>query len=509
MNNVMKRFLFVLFCCSMLLACVPTPEAEIVVAKGNDVDEISKELPDFPDRITGECSFTVSGAPKAMDYSGAFSVDDLKEYVVPTEVIVDASVVVPDVSAFPRYAVQPGQCSDETVREFLSACEPFDAWRIGCSNEGITQENLKRQMQYYATLIDDGSPLWDIIRVDTRTYDADDVAYAKEALTKRIQSLQSSLTEALSSLDGERIGDRSFSGRMQFFSETDNVAPNSVLLSFGGVTDEIIYREGSVLGYPALQMNNPTSRLYRYAKMQPSISQDEARRYADAFVAKIRSADFRLADSGTDFLINPELPFTEWMFSGVYAFLYVPVIDGIPLSYADLPYMENVLNWTNTHPDVQFQEVHPCSGLFVYVDDEGVVSAIWQSAASYRIVETLNPSPKLMPLDAIMGRFYQQISYGESFCVSNRISPEPLPKSQKLTIDRITLGYALVHSKSLASEYELLPVWDFYGYVEEQYTTNPGYMVTSDLIRHETQTGRVYLTLNAIDGSVVNRIVGY
>ena len=78
-----------------------------------------------------------------------------------------------------------------------------------------------------------------------------------------------------------------------------------------------------------------------------------------------------------------------------------------------------------------------------------------------------------------------------------------------MVIDRIELGYALVISRKASAAYELVPVWDFYGHMDEQYSNKTGYKTNGDNVRTETQAGRVYLTVNATDGSIVNRIIGY
>ena len=512
----MKRIIIFCLSLALLLACVPTPEESVVISKDSYRVKEKEDHIDLMDRltvpehITEELTFAVSGVPKALYQNGALSTEELKKYDVPTTVIVDADVIAPGVSDNPRLVVAPEPLSNETIVSFLSACRPVEGWKTGCSGNGITQENIKQQMRYYTNLTDESNPLWDAITVNGVVYDADDVSYAKDALLKQVQTLQAGLADAPVHLDGEFAAGRGFSGDMQLFAETEGVMPDRIIMRlYGSVADEISFFSGKVLGTPSFQMNNAAARLYQRAKAQPAISLLEGQNYADAFVSEITGVDFRLAERGTDTFINMQLPFTEWMFEGVYTYLYIPVIESTPLNYADVSYMENELNWSNTHPETQFNEVKPQSALFVYVDETGVVGAVWKGACQYRITETLQASPEMLSVDEIMEQFNRHIAYGTYFSVCNRLYPETLPESETLVIDRIELGYALVISRQVAAAYELVPVWDFYGHMDEQYSGKTGYKTNGDHVRTETQAGRVYLTVNATDGSIVNRIIGY
>ena len=75
-----------------------------------------------------------------------------------------------------------------------------------------------------------------------------------------------------------------------------------------------------------------------------------------------------------------------------------------------------------------------------------------------------------------------------------------------MVITRICLSYMKVKKKDAPDERYLLPVWDFMGY-----TYNPDYPRSdADLIG--TKSWFLYqslLTVNAIDGSIIDRDAGY
>lgn len=64
----------------------------------------------------------------------------------------------------------------------------------------------------------------------------------------------------------------------------------------------------------------------------------------------------------------------------------------------------------------------------------------------------------------------------------------------QLDVERITLGYSLVSEPDSFDTALLVPVWDFIG---------------TKTIEHEKKENSIILTINAIDGSIINRELGY
>ena len=68
-------------------------------------------------------------------------------------------------------------------------------------------------------------------------------------------------------------------------------------------------------------------------------------------------------------------------------------------------------------------------------------------------------------------------------------------------ITRVQLGLMRITEKDSTDTALLIPVWDFFG----TYTMNVGEGDSS--VNHDTNTSR--LTINAIDGSIIDRSLGY
>ncbi|MBQ4640839.1 MAG: hypothetical protein IJB69_10060 [Clostridia bacterium] len=72
----------------------------------------------------------------------------------------------------------------------------------------------------------------------------------------------------------------------------------------------------------------------------------------------------------------------------------------------------------------------------------------------------------------------------------------------RINIYEIRLGYMRVISRN-TQEYEYIPVWDFFG-IEEMRGTKGGEIIASQEFPYYS-----YLTINAIDGTVIDRMYGY
>ena len=66
-----------------------------------------------------------------------------------------------------------------------------------------------------------------------------------------------------------------------------------------------------------------------------------------------------------------------------------------------------------------------------------------------------------------------------------------------LSIDRAVLGYMCLQERGKPTSYQLVPVWDFFG------VRTLGREVQDDHDRFS------WLTINAIDGTIIDRILGY
>ena len=116
----------------------------------------------------------------------------------------------------------------------------------------------------------------------------------------------------------------------------------------------------------------------------------------------------------------------------------------------------------------------------------------------YTIGETKTENLNLLPFSEIMK------TYEKMMVVTNADNME-YEKSRVYDIDRIVLGYARIYEPSTDPHTGLLvPVWDFFGSrkVEGDYDGNS----YSDITDYPNWS---FLTINAVDGSIIDRDLGY
>lgn len=133
----------------------------------------------------------------------------------------------------------------------------------------------------------------------------------------------------------------------------------------------------------------------------------------------------------------------------------------------------------------------PYETLRLVVTDEGVVNGRYESP--YEIGTALQGDVQLLPFERIMN-------------VARQILPLKyvwLEDSYEIRIhiDRIALGYTRLDFKDDMYRYMLTPVWDFFGTYE--------YYRNGERVNYFPADFNSLLTINAIDGTVIDRGYGY
>ena len=160
-----------------------------------------------------------------------------------------------------------------------------------------------------------------------------------------------------------------------------------------------------------------------------------------------------------------------------YVLAYTRVIDGVPLLPASYQMMDAGYRSDLFIPAVGYDQ------MFVTIDREGRVSNFFWSCPT--AVQEERIPQELLPFADIMG-------------IAEKVFPlryqsEEVLGEQHFRVTRIALGYMALLQRDTLS-FALTPVWNFYGdYDPEQ----------------EHYSYRPLLTLNAVDGTVVDLAYGY
>lgn len=172
---------------------------------------------------------------------------------------------------------------------------------------------------------------------------------------------------------------------------------------------------------------------------------------------------------------------------GGYLFLFSRVLDGTPITFTD-SYGGGLEDMDSTLVPWSYERCE------VIVGDDGIQKV--EIYNPYKIDGIQTENVKLMDFDTIV-KIYEQMME-----VSNADLAE-IEKQRTYHITKIALGYSRIYDPTVDNETGILvPVWDFFGgfdvEIDGHYEKNSG--------EHSRQS---FMTINAIDGTVINRELGY
>lgn len=429
---------------------------------------------------------------------------------IDTCVLIDATVSVPDAERYPVYAVQPAAYPEATIRQFIATCLKGHEGFTACEAGGMTKAMAQRQIEEYQAVYKPEHLLWQRMR-ENPVWTEEDIAFIQSEVENRIHQWQDNYQTLPDEITGTSFTEATpLAEKMDILFDGGGPVPGQIgLQQIKSPAYMFAYWSGIRQGDPAFMLEWP-SQYACYAQL--TFPKEQAQQQADAFVASLGVPDFRLVASGREVWSRLDITVPEWSFSPVYAFVYTPTVDGIPVEFVDVQYLMDCLEWNIHHPRGLSNNIWRQNELYVFVGETGVESVSWQSAVRVERTATLADNAVLLPFEMVMERFSEQIRYGTNFR-STAMEEFLWPDRQTLTIDRIALGYACVLDGEGADSYRLIPVWDFFGSMTEEYdeAQGEGSSWAKNAVGEveETALGRSFLTINAIDGSVIDRIVGY
>ncbi len=171
--------------------------------------------------------------------------------------------------------------------------------------------------------------------------------------------------------------------------------------------------------------------------------------------------------------------------------LYVPAVKGISVNLRRAlgTDISNSIVGTNGNAPMYYNEVFT-----LVIDDEGMHFLTWQGAMELQ--DTVTESAKLLPFNEIQERIKEQLP--RQYSDSNIKAAYP---TNIVHVTKLELGLMRVRVKNAPDEYMLTPVWDVIGYTDVNNSTGAAKVDPQNHII-------TLLTLNAMDGSVVDRDSG-
>lgn len=232
------------------------------------------------------------------------------------------------------------------------------------------------------------------------------------------------------------------------------------------------------------------------------ISMEEAKKIADGKVMKLNLEGMEMAVSEYAVEIGGHhgAPGPDDLKKVGYCFHYTRKLNGIPITYTTA---------TGGFKDNADSGINPwCyETLDIYVTKDGIDEVTFLN--QYTAFDTKADDLDLMPFSEIMSIYEKMMIIQKAEILTDERAfggdVGAPPEALTYRVDRIVFGYGRIYDPQAGDAAGLLvPVWDFFGEYESDF--GEGGNTGGSVVREENNS---FLTINAIDGTVINRQRGY
>ena len=462
----MKRIIILCLSLALLLACVPTPEEEFVVNKSDDTLEelihadssAASAHTDISAPNEKSPLYEMLGVPERF-------VMEAETRTVPFSnltVSADAVVVLPNVNAIPVYEASGKTIPNERLEAIAQALFG-DAERYA-SEAGTLRWVLEDGIRTYQKMIDA------IHEHPDEHWDGEE-----EQVQEQMQYTAGILADAPEDYKCEPWSGAFSDGLMVRFADKRYIKmrsfPNRLTLASND-------RKSAVYG---IYYEKPDAEMNAEADAALEIVSDFMQRsgLSEQYVLERVQAVSPVED-GTG---------SSKVVSG-YEFDYVPVYDGVKAQ----------TYWTTRGSDTAQQKAAEKGltelpeydaylgpeNMIITVEDGRIRYLDWSNYVTRG--ERVNENVRLLPFSEIEKAFKNAIFTGY-------FTDEGVDRT--LIITRVELNLMRMKRKDVKDSYYVVPVWDFLGYSPDWVDSEPA------------RSNNAYVTINAIDGSRIDRTRGY
>lgn len=230
----------------------------------------------------------------------------------------------------------------------------------------------------------------------------------------------------------------------------------------------------------------PFGQLTVYENEPVTISKDKAIEAAEQFLQDLDMTDeYGYYESELCCEIPNIRLYAEGASEGyrtVYVLTFLRKIDGVPVN--NIAEAKSTEGWQGKD---YVKKNWPGERVLVYVNDDGVVGM--DINAPLEITEVVVDHSSLQSF-AQISRIFEQMAVIKNANESEAVFTE-------ITLQKVTLGYTRISARDNFEEGYLVPVWDFRGKIKRTG------------VETEVKTDASILTINAIDGTIIDRRLGY
>ncbi len=482
----MKKIIAIMIAGCLILtlaSCQKTPEKDIVVRKNLDnladlAVQSEKSAPEEGGQPSGSAKLVV---PEKLKIELSDEKGNLKIHV-------DANIVAPDTDVLPTVRVGMRRFTEEDARNLyellMSDMETISNDSASTSGQmlrivkQLTEQKEAGKLDKYESMAE----------LDAA------IAEAKQGAAKYPDKYERTEPEFSFKPIGGGPDKQTGEGEIMIRATTDDVSVAELIINnapedigtsrteFYRSFDDFAAYSGVIVGDIYNDFSTHTESPY-FAP--PEIDEQSAKKVAEDAVKRLGLADFVCTGIRLGALYDAIVDAEDATRNGLYEFMFTRQINGVPINYTDD-------TGNQFDGDVNaFARPWMYEKIRIFVDDAGISCLVWNSP--YEVKEIVAENTAMLNFDEIQSIFEKMIpivdngygSYGEDAPID-------------VYITEARLGLMRVTERDIGSSGLLVPVWDFMGYFESEGTKVVGASGYASM-----------LTINAIDGSIVDRKLGY
>jgi hypothetical protein len=472
MKKTLSLLLMLAMAVNIFSGCHKTPDSPIVI--GKDIDNMIDKAAESPVAAaadSGEDLRTLLMAPERLTLTTQGAKGNLVVHI-------DADVMIPDTASMPVARVGMEQFNENDVETLYNTLNN-GAKSVRPDSASLSTYYLE-QMQELEQMMVSGN--------------YGDKFGSKEEVEAYIQELQ---RQAATATDHYEEAEPDFSFKTSQDEQLKHLGPYAQICFTPDdkIISEILVMQDGFYGtglYAQFIRNKYGDNAGKQAGT-PAISQDDAQKVAQDMLVKLGLIDFVCTAkqlSSTDAAYNKMFTFGP---SGaennrsLYEFMFTRTINNVPITYTK-DRGDTTVHRSYTEPWM-YEQIH------IFVDDAGVFFLSWSSP--YIVEEIVSDASSMLPFSDI------QDILGRMLPIKHDHMDSDERYSYEMNVTEVHLGLMRITEKNVGDSGLLIPVWDFFGTVTMK---KEGVTMESD---DEFYTFASFITINAIDGSIIDRELGY
>lgn len=496
-----------LLCAVLLGGCAETPDTAVVRQK-NEKNRTAETKQEIETSISDTDTLSdTQNQTEAKSLAEKLGVPETYTSSVSTEdgvfsLTCDAQVEVPEVTSVSTWTVRQKKLDqnviDQAVAALLEGTVIYDGEKyIQYSKTQITEKlDELKERQANGEDLQDAIDSWEELYADA----SDDII--KEEAEPELESEEDNLV-----LYGYYIAEAD-DGTAYALSLSDwSVSGYGIPME---ITVERKFSEGTRIGsysnwfesaaeYESAEVLADASEVLPSAEEleeKSGLTETEAVMMTDAYVQGLGLAEFSAKRTGTALLYLETEEDTDTQTPAAYAWVveYTRDLDGVPVTC-------EASDGSSVEEDKLTVSPWYYEKLYFYVNADGLQYAKIQNL--YELGEKKTENVKLLEFSEIASIFEQQMKLRHMDLYG--------VKKSSFVIDRVTFGYTRIYDPGTDNTTgTLVPVWDFFGSQEvtNEYV-NKDTGETEEASYYSSAGTRSYLTINAMDGTVIDRDLGY